>query len=51
MVPGSHFSIRIRLCLERHGIRTPLLYIVSAGDLSLPSYLTSWSASEMATQI
>jgi hypothetical protein len=45
MVPGSHFSVRIYLCLERQGIRTPLLYIVSAGDLILPSYLTNrWAA-------
>jgi hypothetical protein len=40
MVPGSHFSIRFDLYLVRQGIRTPLLYIVSDGDLILPSYLT-----------
>ena len=41
MVPGSHFSIRFDLYLVRQGIRTPLLYIVSDGDLILPSYLTN----------
>jgi hypothetical protein len=40
MVSGSHFSIRICLYLERQRIQTPLLYIVSDGDLILPSYLT-----------
>ena len=44
MPPGSRFSVRIRLCLERHGIRPPLLYIVSAEDLILSSYLTNWWA-------
>ena len=41
MAPGSHVSVRIRLCLERQGIRTPLLYIVSAEDLILSSYLSN----------
>ena len=41
IVPGSYFSYRICLCLERQGIRTPLFYIVSAEVLILPSYLTN----------
>ena len=41
IVPGSHFYVRICLCLERQGIRTPLFYIVSAEVLILPSYLTN----------
>ena len=41
MVPGSAFSFRICLCREQPRIRTPLLYIASAGDLILLSYLTS----------
>ena len=41
IVPGSHFSVRICLCLARQGIRTPLFYIVSAEVLILPSYLTN----------
>ena len=41
MVPGSRFFVRTCLCLEQQRIQTPLLYIVSARDLILPSYLTS----------
>ena len=42
MVPCSHFSVRIRLCLKRQRKRSVLSYIVSFGNLFLPSYLSCW---------